>query len=350
MDQLCSLPNSGGSVGVLLLAGALAIVAGIAVLAIQRRVAGGRAAPLVLLAAIAIAAFSVVFAAQPAAAIGDNGARLAPRRRQSPGTCIPPPPVTSASSRRRRPRRARRAHRRRPPSRRPPRRPSSTRLTRRESRSTRPRRARPRRRRLPRRHRRRRRRPRRRPRRQRCPSRLVAMTAASDVGSRTSTDPLTSKLRGFGTTIFAEMSALAVATGFDQPRTGLSRQRRPAGGPRCRHRGHSVRPQPVSTGTWHARASAGDRPPSTALLRPRTRSGRRGARHRRCHRGARRRVARDARRRRRSDRVRADVRQLPGVHRPRRCPRLCPSCCSRTGLATGSTRTSCAPPSRRGHG
>jgi N-succinyldiaminopimelate aminotransferase len=38
------------------------------------------------------------------------------------------------------------------------------------------------------------------------------MTAGPDVGSRTPADPLTHKLRGFGTTIFAEMSALAVAT------------------------------------------------------------------------------------------------------------------------------------------
>ena len=38
------------------------------------------------------------------------------------------------------------------------------------------------------------------------------MSAASDVGSRSPADPLTHKLRGFGTTIFAEMSALAVAT------------------------------------------------------------------------------------------------------------------------------------------
>jgi N-succinyldiaminopimelate aminotransferase len=39
------------------------------------------------------------------------------------------------------------------------------------------------------------------------------MTTASDVSSRSPVDPLTPKLRGFGTTIFAEMSALAVATG-----------------------------------------------------------------------------------------------------------------------------------------
>ena len=38
------------------------------------------------------------------------------------------------------------------------------------------------------------------------------MTAESDIGPPTSADPLTPKLRGFGTTIFAEMSALAVAT------------------------------------------------------------------------------------------------------------------------------------------
>ena len=55
----------------------------------------------------------------------------------------------------------------------------------------------------------------------------------------------------------------------------------------------------------------------------------RGARHRRRHRGARRRAARDARHRRRGRRVRADVRQLPGVHRARRCRAPCPSCCAR---------------------
>ena len=39
------------------------------------------------------------------------------------------------------------------------------------------------------------------------------MTVAPGVGPRSPADPLTHKLRGFGTTIFAEMSALAVATG-----------------------------------------------------------------------------------------------------------------------------------------
>ncbi len=38
------------------------------------------------------------------------------------------------------------------------------------------------------------------------------MTVAPGVGPRSPADPLTHKLRGFGTTIFAEMSALAVAT------------------------------------------------------------------------------------------------------------------------------------------
>ena len=38
------------------------------------------------------------------------------------------------------------------------------------------------------------------------------MTAESNIEPRPSRDPLTPKLRGFGTTIFAEMSALAVAT------------------------------------------------------------------------------------------------------------------------------------------
>ena len=127
---------------------------------------------------------------------------------------------------------------------------------------------------------------------------------------------LTARLQGFGTTVFAEMSALAVATGLGQPRPGLPRLPRPARGPRRRPRRDRHRRRPVPAGPGHPRAPA-RRSPSTGsasaglALRPRHR----GAGHRRRHRGALRCAARAARHRRRGRAVRADVRLLRGRHR-----------------------------------
>ena len=116
------------------------------------------------------------------------------------------------------------------------------------------------------------------------------------------------------------MTSLALATGRDQPRPGLPRHRRSGRGARRRRRGDPPRRQPVPAAARRPRAAPGDRPPPAPLLRPRARPRHRDPRHRRRHRGARRRAARDARHRRRGRRVRADVRQLPGVHRARRRP------------------------------
>ena len=74
MDTLCSLPASGGSVGAALLFGALALLSGIALLAAQRWLVGGRAAPVVLLAAIAVSALFVVLGAHHR--LGDRTAQL----------------------------------------------------------------------------------------------------------------------------------------------------------------------------------------------------------------------------------------------------------------------------------
>ena len=73
---------------------------------------------------------------------------------------------------------------------------------------------------------------------------------------------LASRLQGFGTTVFAEMSALAERTGVDQPGPGLPRPGRPAGGGRGGHRRHPGRPQPVPA---RARASSSCARPSPGI-------------------------------------------------------------------------------------
>ena len=98
------------------------------------------------------------------------------------------------------------------------------------------------------------------------------MTVAPGVGPRSPADPLTHKLRGFGTTIFAEMSALAVATdsinlgqGFpdsDGPREVLD-----AAVDAIRTGQNQYPPGPGTP-----RVAPGDRPAPAALLRPRARS------------------------------------------------------------------------------
>ena len=86
---------------------------------------------------------------------------------------------------------------------------------------------------------------------------------------RPARSPLTAKLQGFGTTIFAEMTALAVGHRSDQPRPGLPRHRRAGRGARRRRRRDPRRAQPVPAGARHAGAAPGDRRPPAALLRPR---------------------------------------------------------------------------------
>ena len=70
---------------------------------------------------------------------------------------------------------------------------------------------------------------------------------------------------GMGTTIFAEMSALALATGLGQPRPGLPRHRRSGRGRRGRDRRH---PRRGTTSTPRARAS-----PTCAWRSPSTSNG-----------------------------------------------------------------------------
>ena len=97
-----------------------------------------------------------------------------------------------------------------------------------------------------------------------------------------------SACRAFGTTIFAEMSALAATHRRDQPRAGLPRHRRTAadaGGRRARHR---VGAQPVPAGARDARAADRDRGAPAAVLRARGGPGPRGAGDGGRHRGHRR--------------------------------------------------------------
>ena len=66
---------------------------------------------------------------------------------------------------------------------------------------------------------------------------------------------------GVGTTIFAEMSALAVRDRVDQPRPGLPRHRRSGRGARGRRRRDPRRPQPVPARARHPRAARRRRRP-----------------------------------------------------------------------------------------
>ena len=102
---------------------------------------------------------------------------------------------------------------------------------------------------------------------------------------------LASRLQGFGTTIFAEMSALAVETGSINLGQGFPDTDGPPEVLRGRDRRDprtartSTRPGSASPTLRHAIARAPD-----ALVRPRLRSRHRGARHRRRDRGDRRRA------------------------------------------------------------
>ena len=156
---------------------------------------------------------------------------------------------------------------------------------------------------------------------------------------------LNRRLAGFGTTIFAEMSALAARTGVDQPRAGLPRHRRAPevlGGGRARP--CATARQPVPAGPRHPRAAHRDRRAPAAALRPRPRPGHRGAGHRRRHRGHRRRAARAVRAGRRGHRLRAVLRLLRRLHRDgRRGARVPVTLRAARGPLRASTSTSCAP-------
>ena len=70
------------------------------------------------------------------------------------------------------------------------------------------------------------------------------------------TTPLVARMREFGTTIFAEMSALAASDRGDQPGPGLSRHRRAAGDARGGPGGDRERAQPVPARPGHPRAAS----------------------------------------------------------------------------------------------
>ena len=116
---------------------------------------------------------------------------------------------------------------------------------------------------------------------------------------------LVERLQPFGTTIFAEMSALARRDRRDQPRAGIPRHRRARRGQGSRRRRDPSGAQPVPARDRHPRAAPGDpRAPATVL------------------------PARLRRRRRRCSSPRA---------RPRRSRRRCSHC---AGPATRSSRSS----------
>ena len=157
---------------------------------------------------------------------------------------------------------------------------------------------------------------------------------------------LTAKLQGFGTTIFAEMSALAIVDRRGEPRPGLPGHGRATRGARrgpARRSTTGYNQYPPGPGYPVLRQAIAEHQqrfwgltydPDTEIF---VTTG--------CHRGARRGAARAVRHRRRGGRARADVRQLPGVHRARRRGRRSSSRCDRR--TTTSTSTRCARRSRR---
>ena len=128
---------------------------------------------------------------------------------------------------------------------------------------------------------------------------------------------LVERMRGFGTTIFAEMSALALTTGSS---ISVRASRTPTARPRSSRppSGAAHRSQPVPAGPGHPGAAARDQRPPAALLRPRLRPGHRGARHRRRDRGDRGHGHGAGRAGRRGRALRALLRLLRGHGRARR--------------------------------
>ena len=123
--------------------------------------------------------------------------------------------------------------------------------------------------------------------------------------------PCRPRLDGLGTTIFAEMSALAARTGAINLGQGFPDTDGPSRWPTPRSRPSA--PATTSTRPAPASRSCGRRSPRTRSASGASRSiPDRGARHRGRHRGDRRRRARPVRARRRDPRLRADLRLLPG--------------------------------------
>ena len=123
---------------------------------------------------------------------------------------------------------------------------------------------------------------------------------------------LTSRLQGFGTTVFAEMSALAVATGSVNLGQGFPDYPGPPEVLDVARAAIGTAADQYPPGPGRPELRAGDRRPRAAVPRPGLRPRRRGPGDRRRHRGAQRRAARAARHRRRGRAVRADVRLLRG--------------------------------------
>ena len=138
-----------------------------------------------------------------------------------------------------------------------------------------------------------------------------------------------------GTTIFAEMSALAVATGSINLGQGFPDTDGPPAVAEAAAAAVLAGPgQPVPARPRHPRAARGRSPTtSSRFYGLRLRPGHRGAGHRRRDRGDRRGDARPARAGRRGDRVRALLRLLRGrsIAHGRRDP-ACRSRCGRAGV------------------
>ena len=151
---------------------------------------------------------------------------------------------------------------------------------------------------------------------------------------------LSSRLAGFGTTIFAEMSALAARTGSINLGQGFPDTDGPPevveAAVAALRAGHNQ--YPPGAGIPALRAAVADAP--AALLRARARPRRRGAGHRRRDRGDRRRAARPVRARRRGDRARALLRLLRRVRRDGR--RDAAAGHPAPARTSGSTPPSCA--------
>ena len=158
---------------------------------------------------------------------------------------------------------------------------------------------------------------------------------------------LVERMAPFTSTIFAEMSALAAAHRRDQPRAGLPGHRRPGLAARRRRRERHRRRQPVPARPGRrrrcARPSPSTRSGSTASTSTPTRAD-----HDRGDGGHRLRGAGAVRAGRRGRHLRAVLRLLRRDDRARPAPRCGPSRCGRR--RSPSTRTSCAPRSRRAPG
>ena len=184
---------------------------------------------------------------------------------------------------------------------------------------------------------------------------VVARTVRFALDGRpvTRTPYLSARLQGFGTTVFAEMSALAAATGavnlgqgfpdYPGPREVLDVARAAIG--------TAADQYPPGPGILELRQAIADHAQRFRGLGLRPRG--RGPGHRRRHRGAVRGAARAARHRRRGRAVRADVRLLRRGHRDGRGrgpARPAPSAGRRHRPLDVRSRRRCGPRSPRGPG